>query len=88
VAGSDLPSNKRDQEVWFQLARLYRGLGEDDTVSSLYNKYANSAVTQQAVAACLRGDFAAAVHIFDKALDDSDAGRPWEDGRAPTAKGC
>lgn len=86
VGGVVLSSEeRRDQEVWFQLARLYRELGDEDIVLSLYNKYANSHYTKEAVAAGLRGDYAHAIITFDKALDHDQAGRPWE-GTAPTPK--
>lgn len=74
---------KRDQEVWFQLARLYRELGEDDVVMSLYSHFANWQMTKDAIAAQLRGDHFKAQNIFFEALDLSESGGT-PNGKAPT----
>jgi DNA-dependent protein kinase catalytic subunit len=76
---------RRDREVWFQLARLYRELGEKEVVMSLYDAHATCQYTKDAVEASLECDFGKAIRIYDAALDRDDQGA-WGEGEAPTSK--
>ncbi len=44
----------RSEDVWFELARLYRELGEHDIVKSLFHKYARQNYTKDAIQASLK----------------------------------
>ncbi|KAL3698516.1 hypothetical protein R1sor_012592 [Riccia sorocarpa] len=58
------------QEAWLELARLYKELGEEDIVLSVYQKkITEKPVSRRALEAQLGGDPSRALVLYDQALD-------------------
>ncbi|KAJ7526251.1 hypothetical protein O6H91_17G090200 [Diphasiastrum complanatum] len=59
------------QKAWLELAQLYKAIGEDDYVLSIYLKNLTSqTVTHEALEAQIRGDANRALVLYEKAIDD------------------
>ena len=83
----DEKSNERHDQAHFQLARLYRELGEHEIMMNLYSTFAKQSYTRDAIAAMLRGDWMAAMGHYDDALtrfDQVSAGTAEWAGAAPS----
>ncbi|KAH6557334.1 hypothetical protein KP509_1Z120700 [Ceratopteris richardii] len=58
------------QQAWLELASLYRSLGENDIVLSIYKKHLTKATsTHNALEAELGGESVRALRLYDKAID-------------------
>lgn len=79
-------ADRRHEEVWLQLARLYHQLGEKDIVLGLYKSHAKSQFTKEAVLAAIGGDYVAAMDTFERALAHAESGQAWPEGQPPTTK--
>uniref|UniRef100_UPI00358ED0A1 DNA-dependent protein kinase catalytic subunit isoform X2 n=1 Tax=Myxine glutinosa TaxID=7769 RepID=UPI00358ED0A1 len=67
--------NPPDTARWLELARLYRSLGDWDTVGGLFSeRLASQKATQQGLDAEARGDFVSAARIYNEALGEDDWG--------------
>lgn len=64
----DEESAERHEQAYFQLARLYRELRENEIMMNLYSQFAKQTYTRDAIAAMLRGDWQAAMTSYDDAL--------------------
>lgn len=64
----DEQADERHSQAYFQLARLYRELGEHEIMMNLYSTFAKQSYTRDAIAAMLRGDWTAAMGHYDDAL--------------------
>ncbi|KAL2645175.1 hypothetical protein R1flu_012762 [Riccia fluitans] len=61
------------QEAWLELARLYKELGEEDIVLSVYQKkLTEKSISHKALEAQLGGDPRRALVLYDQALDTFD----------------
>uniref|UniRef100_A0A8C3LKV0 DNA-dependent protein kinase catalytic subunit n=1 Tax=Chrysolophus pictus TaxID=9089 RepID=A0A8C3LKV0_CHRPC len=62
---------------WLELAKLYRSLGDYDVLRGIFTgKIGTKKITQQALLAEARSDYAEAAKCYDEALSKED----WEDG--------
>lgn len=78
----------RQEQAMYQLARLYRELGENEIMMTLYASFAHQDSTRNAINAMVSGDYSRAMTLYDEALTRFDAVQNGEsdwDGRAPTA---
>lgn len=61
------------EQAWLELANLYRSIGENDIVLSIYKKRLTKAsITHHALEAELEGDSVRALKMYDKAIDQFD----------------
>ncbi|KAI5080746.1 hypothetical protein GOP47_0003929 [Adiantum capillus-veneris] len=58
------------EQAWLELANLYRSIGENDIVLSIYKKHLTKAnITHCALEAELEGESVRALRMYDKAID-------------------
>ncbi|OAE24558.1 hypothetical protein AXG93_2415s1380 [Marchantia polymorpha subsp. ruderalis] len=77
AAGKVMKEQRNMQEAWLELAHLYKELGEEDIVLSVYQKkLTEKPITQKALEAQLGGDPGRGLILYDQALDtvDEDSG--------------
>jgi DNA-dependent protein kinase catalytic subunit len=76
------PISKDDrQQMWSQLVKLYRKIGEEDILRGVFEKeIARHQFTKDALAAELKGDYNEAFAVYEKATQVLDAGGPWQGG--------
>uniref|UniRef100_A0A8C3RFN2 DNA-dependent protein kinase catalytic subunit n=1 Tax=Cyanoderma ruficeps TaxID=181631 RepID=A0A8C3RFN2_9PASS len=68
---------------WIELAKLYRSLGDYDALRGIFSgKIGTKEITQKALLAEARNDYAAAAQYYDKALSQED----WQDGEPTEAE--
>ncbi|XP_071815133.1 DNA-dependent protein kinase catalytic subunit-like [Apostichopus japonicus] len=66
----------REISTWIELARLYKDLGQFDVLQGIFGKHIDShEITHTALQAEARGDYAAAVKLYNQAISDD-----WEEG--------
>ncbi|NP_989989.4 DNA-dependent protein kinase catalytic subunit [Gallus gallus] len=72
-----------DVVKWLELAKLYRSLGDYDVLRGIFSgKIGTKDITQQALLAEARSDYAEAAKCYDEALSKED----WEDGEPTEAE--
>uniref|UniRef100_A0A803W9J0 DNA-dependent protein kinase catalytic subunit n=1 Tax=Ficedula albicollis TaxID=59894 RepID=A0A803W9J0_FICAL len=68
---------------WIELAKLYRSLGDYDALRGIFSgKIGTKEITQKALLAEARNDYAEAAQYYDKALSQED----WQDGEPTEAE--
>jgi len=67
-----MSSRSRIDDIWHQLARLYKALGEEDILLGLHQTIAKEKYTKDAFNAELEGDYARALKIYDEATSQLD----------------
>ncbi|PIK41530.1 putative DNA-dependent protein kinase catalytic subunit [Apostichopus japonicus] len=66
----------REISTWIELARLYKDLGQFDVLQGIFGKHIDShEITHSALQAEARGDYAAAIKLYDQAISYD-----WEEG--------
>ena len=71
-------SKEEKQHIWSQLAKLYRKIGEDDILRGIFEKeLAKHPYTKDALSLELKGDYNEAFSIYEKAIQELDAGASW-----------
>ncbi|XP_038665232.1 DNA-dependent protein kinase catalytic subunit isoform X1 [Scyliorhinus canicula] len=72
-----------DTARWVELAKLYRSLGDYDVLRGIFSeKIGTQSLTQKALLAEGKSDYAEAVRLYDQALNSEE----WEDGNPTDAE--
>ncbi|XP_078072249.1 DNA-dependent protein kinase catalytic subunit isoform X3 [Mustelus asterias] len=72
-----------DTARWVELAKLYRSLGDYDVLHGIFSeKIGTKLITQKALQAEAKSDFAEAVRLYDQALNSEE----WVDGNPTNAE--
>ncbi|XP_062919332.1 DNA-dependent protein kinase catalytic subunit isoform X2 [Mobula hypostoma] len=72
-----------DTTRWVELAKLYRSIGDYDVLRGIFSeKIGTKPITQKALLAEAKNDFATAVQLYDQALNSEE----WMDGEPTSAE--